>query len=852
MTVSSVEYDLQQGFISNWLVAGPQEIPLGTDALITDPDTSKQQAARKYQTTKQEITNSPVERGPLTEGIFTIGDFKGEWNYFRCKNDRLVDLSGTFSNPAYVRAWAYTHIVWNQVTTVEFQITAWGPLDIWINKKHIFGYTEFPVQSVQLKFTASLEKGVNKLLVRIGNMAAPDALLAFRLQIIQGEGEGKINIPTLIPSIDRRSQLEWMFDQLYLERDIHAHNQTITLHFPQHLNAHASIDVRLQTTSGRIYGQAEEIGKPGSEVKLGTPASLPFTPFQVLIMPRAWELYESNIRITRRLNLWSVGSQRFSAIPYAHPEERKREALLFASSVEGSVFAEIAKIALGKWTELEEKYLKASFENIKQRRAGCEIELLGLLGLVSRFGQAVELPGWILEQTREAALQFSYAPHAFSQSTAENAARSDGEILFSACKILSGQLYPEAIFLDSGLSGALVKEEGESAALLWMEKRGLSGFACWDSKELYAQVLAALSYLIDLSAREEVWELASVLMDKMLFSIAVNSFNGVYGSPQGRAATVDILSGLLEPTSGITRVLWGMGIFNAHLAGTVSIACLNEYQLPPIIAEIAASKDEMLNKEQQAVGEHPVNKVTYRTADYMLSSAQSYRPGQPGHREHIWQATLGTQNTVFTNHPGCLNDNDVHAPNYWLGNGILPRAVQYKNTLFALYDLPASEIIDFTHAYFPSMDFDEFEVTATCAFARKDDGYIGLTALNGLELLTTGPTAYRELRSNGRQNIWICQMGSSTVDGSFSAFKEAIQHQQIRSSNLAIELKTENGDILSFGWEAPLLYNGKEQAINNFLHFDNPFASAVLPCYEIAIANNDYSLRLTFGNAAKE
>ena len=64
---------------------------------------------------------------------------------------------------------------------------------------------------------------------------------------------------------------------------------------------------------------------------------------------------------------------------------------------------------------------------------------------------------------------------------------------------------------------------------------------------------------------------------------------------------------------------------------------------------------------------------TYRTASYMLSCAQSYRPGKPGYQQHPWQATLGPDAVVFTNHPG--SNDEIARPNFWAGNGIL-RAAQ--------------------------------------------------------------------------------------------------------------------------------------------------------------------------------
>jgi len=83
--------------------------------------------------------------------------------------------------------------------------------------------------------------------------------------------------------------------------------------------------------------------------------------------------------------------------------------------------------------------------------------------------------------------------------------------------------------------------------------------------------------------------------------------------------------------------------------GTVNLAC-SAYEMPPIIADVAADlPEEMWNRECHAsvtsgwralfVSAPEVNNVTYNAPDYMLSSAQDYRPGEKGDQEHIWQAT---------------------------------------------------------------------------------------------------------------------------------------------------------------------------------------------------------------------
>jgi hypothetical protein len=302
-----------------------------------------------------------------------------------------------------------------------------------------------------------------------------------------------------------------------------------------------------------------------------------------------------------------------------------------------------------------------------------------------------------------------------------------------------------------------------------------------------------------------------------------------------------IAGGQLEATSGISRLLWGMGVWNQHLHGTVALAA-SEYELPPILPGIAAHPSPIWHKEH-----HPqADTVTYRTAHYMLSSAQDYCPGQPGHRQHIWQATLGPDAVVFVNHPPCISQDDARRPNFWAGNRVLPRVAQWQDVLVALYDLPDDDWLGFTHAYFPAHAFDEYRLDDGWAFARAGDGYLALTASQGLDLVTRGPSAYREIRSHGSPNVWFCHMGSAESDGSFDDFCHAVSDLALEVDGLSLAVRTLRGQELAFGWDDPLSLDGDPQPISAFDQFEGPFCQAPTPAPQIDIQYGGYSLRLDF------
>jgi hypothetical protein len=310
-----------------------------------------------------------------------------------------------------------------------------------------------------------------------------------------------------------------------------------------------------------------------------------------------------------------------------------------------------------------------------------------------------------------------------------------------------------------------------------------------------------------------------------------------------------VKGGLLEPTSGIARLMWGMGIFNHHIAGPVSLACSENYEFPSIISNIALSAaDEMWGRERHAVSStDAVDKVTYKTPDSMLCSAQDYFPGRRGAQEHIWQATLGPAATVFVTHPACTSEADARQPNYWAGNAVLPRVAQWKDALIAIYRLPEDDWMGFTHAYFPTYAFDESILRQGWAFARKGDGYLGITAARGLETLTDGHYATRELRSYGQENVWLCHLGRAALDGDFSSFQKKILSLEVKYTQSSVHFPTLRGESLSFGWQGPFLRNGQEEPLSGFSHYENPFVVSEDASRQLEIRFGENALRLTFG-----
>ena len=86
------------------------------------------------------------------------------------------------------------------------------------------------------------------------------------------------------------------------------------------------------------------------------------------------------------------------------------------------------------------------------------------------------------------------------------------------------------------------------------------------------------------------------------------------------------------------------------------------------------------------------------------------------------------------------------------------------------------------------------ELQGKWAFARKGDGYLALTAACEFDFIQEGQTAFRELRSYGKENIWLCHMGQKILDGSFDDFQQKVLMMNVGFDGLSICVTSLRGD----------------------------------------------------------
>ena len=380
-------------------------------------------------------------------------------------------------------------------------------------------------------FTADLKQGTNEVLVRFEVVKIRVGVYGMALRLPDTAIGAEVVLPTLWPETAQRQRAERVVGAAYLDREFFTAKDTVTLHWSDDLSDSAKVSVALSSSRGDVVVRKEVIGARGAKITLAEPARLMPGRYSVELTPLSLET--DRIRELCKASLgFAVIRSDYSEQPYGTYDHRRMEALNKAAAQDG-LYAQIAKMELGRWSEVESGPFLQAVDKINRRNDTSDFELMGLIGAMHRYAENPSFPPTLKQPIEDCILHFKYWPDEPGKDVmwywSEN-----HQITFHACEILAGQLYPDRIFTNAGQNGRWHREKGEKLALAWLQRRLANGFHEWDSNTYFSVDLLALSHVADLAASDEVREMASAVLSKMLFTIALNSYKGVFGSTHAR------------------------------------------------------------------------------------------------------------------------------------------------------------------------------------------------------------------------------------------------------------------------------------------------------------------------------
>lgn len=820
-----------RGTVRDWLAAGAWASPVDLSTLVPADGSPWGPDGRWVLTNGPDVTPlknhiydrwplisdvvPPVfEGGPVTYTGPTGTEHTGTWRRVHTQSDGLVDFSEFCFTPELRVALAATAFEVDQAEWRTLEVASTGPVWLSIDGECVLQstqvtYMEPATHSVQVW----LPSGVTEVLVCSWQVGFRECRQVVRLRV------GGLPVRVVIPSpgadesasvlaeqiLDTVGSPRWGLTSPEFELmgpdgvTLQVQDQEVTL-------ADGRAVVPLGPGGSSVDGSASMLATGELTVRVSVPGSPLFRDFPVALLPR----------------------NRTS--PVGGPADWRREVLEHAAAGANGCAATLAALALDPSHVPVPAKLDRSLWMIENRADCADFEALGLLHIWHRRGDAgntiraalLGLRYWIDQPGLDAMCFFT----------------ENHQLVWHTAELLAGEAFDEEIFGNTGWTGHHHAAHGSAQAEQWLTRKLAGGYSEFDSNAYVAVDILALTSLIEFAKDERIVALAERLLDKTLFTLAVNSWHGAHVCAHGRSYVQTQRSARLEETASIMWLCWGMGALNhATLPATV-LATAERYQMPSQIREAAQVPAEFVARQRYR-GEYRQHHdllsrpyasdlIVYKTPDAMLSSVQDYRPGLPGLQEHIWAATIGPETQVYVTHAPNDATHSSARPNSWAGNRILPRVRQYDNVLLAHYRIPPDDPMGFTHAWFPISTMDEWTTAGPWIAGRRDDGYIALATEGGTRVLTTGPNAYQELRPQGPGTSWVCTVGRRATDGSFADFVAALGEPKFGQT---LEYRT-----MRLGWTGLFTVDGHPVDLGqNQLHLDNPLCRVPFGATELLV-----------------
>lgn len=257
----------------------------------------------------------------------------------------------------------------------------------------------------------------------------------------------------------------------------------------------------------------------------------------------------------------------------------------------------------------------------------------------------------------------------------------------------------------------------------------------------------------------------------------------------------------------------------------------------------------LIDPQSNGVAIQKGNTYTYKTKDYTLYTAQEYHPGTYGDQHHVAGMNIGGSFGIFHTHPALEEGVKSQSPNYWVGYGHLPHVVQDEHVSLAIYNIPEEkgimelDLLDYTHAYFPTEEFDTAFIKQNYVFGKKGDTYAAFIAKN--ELKFRGETT-DDLIQEGKQIFWITEAGSKAADHSFDEFCERVFENKLSFDTEKLALNYQ-----SKGKTYELVFDGDFSLDNEIVNvkynrYESPYIQAKKKAKTLTFEFNGLSLFLDF------
>lgn len=306
--------------------------------------------------------------------------------------------------------------------------------------------------------------------------------------------------------------------------------------------------------------------------------------------------------------LWGIPMQarqsdEYWSTPRGTFEERRAQFLDYYSEngVEDhlyGVFRQAARAAAGR--AVEEDNLRGVLGMIKSNHDCNDFTLNCLLRMMYLDDKQNYIPENMKGDIKSCILDFKYWWDDGRRDTTYRCYHTENhQALYHTAELLAGQLHKKDKFTN-GMNGRQHMAHAKERLVRWLDNRFRFGFSEWMSTYYDVEVLL-LANLYDFAEDRAIREKAGMVLDLLLFDVALNNYKGFLGSSSGRTYAHSLINGA-HNTSPLTKLVFGVGTYDRpEVMGPVALAT-STYRCPKIIQDIAVDYETpLLNRQRVSI-----------------------------------------------------------------------------------------------------------------------------------------------------------------------------------------------------------------------------------------------------------
>ncbi|MGN6722163.1 MAG: hypothetical protein ACTHJM_06085, partial [Marmoricola sp.] len=525
-----------EGYVRDWLVSPVTESPCDDLGLVVDADGSPWDSADKLG--RWRLTQGP-DVAPVKQALYEALRWSSaaeggvarpptvEMTRHHTPPNGVIERSVFCYTPTYRIFAAATVLEVDQPETRVLRVRSTGPLRLWIGGElkldHAeFGYMHPWVRDVEVL----LSSGQTEVVVWSWNVALREVRQTVSLQVVGLPVRVVLPTPGADPVLSAAA--EALLDGVGV-RQWESDGRSFELCGPSRTALRVSVNgarlgvVRLGEDGRARVAVAHAEGDSSQASMLGTSE-----------MNVSVEVDDDRAVAARDFLVAKLPFE-IRSEPKGSPEDWRRELLEHVARASGTARA-LARAAITDHDiAVTEEDLTTALRFIVDRCDCADFETVGLMLLWHRV-PAERWAAGLRDRVREALLAFKYwidqpGLDAMCYFTENH------QMVWHTAETLVGEAFSDEKFTNAGWTGAQHAEHGREMALAWIRRKLTSGFSEFDSNAYLAIDALALVALVDHASDETLRAAARTLLDKVLLSLACNSWRGVHGAAHGRSYT---------------------------------------------------------------------------------------------------------------------------------------------------------------------------------------------------------------------------------------------------------------------------------------------------------------------------